>query len=230
MFQLKDSIEIWKQKLSNSNSFTNSDIEELESHLLEEIDILKEKDLTEEEAFYIATSRLGSVELLSSEFTKINTKSMYLKRVLWLLAGYILIYFIQQLILTCSLFLTNYIYSVNTFYINRFPYLSLIISIIISIIFLYFLFIPKYKLLSKIQSIFNYLFSSKRILLIFTLLILSIMNSLGFSIIDSFSLNNIAQQEAGIYKIDIDRNIFIIIWSIILCLIFVLLSFSKSRT
>ncbi|KZL90305.1 permease prefix domain 1-containing protein [Clostridium magnum] len=75
MFRLKDSIEIWKQKLSNSNSFTNSDIEELESHLLDEIEILKEKELTEEEAFYVASSRLGSVELLSSEFTKINTKS-----------------------------------------------------------------------------------------------------------------------------------------------------------
>lgn len=231
MFRLKDSIEMWKQKLSNSNSFTNSDIEELESHLLDEIEILKEKELTEEEAFYVASSRLGSVELLSSEFTKINAKSIYFKRVVWLLGGYILISFIQQLITTFSLFSTNYIYTINAFHANNLPYLSFMISIIISTIFLYFLIIPKYKLLSKIQSNFNYLFNYKRLFLVLSFVILTIMNSIGFNILRMLIMNNIVNNmaEGGLTKATINENMFAIIWSIILCLTFMLLSLRESR-
>lgn len=231
MFRLKDSIEIWKQKLSSSNSFTNSDIEELESHLLDEIDILKEKELTEEEAFYVASNRLGSVELLSSEFTKINTKSIYLKRVVWLLGGYILISFIQQLISTFSLFSTNYIYTINTFYAIKFPYLSLIISIIISIIFLHFLFIPKYKLLLKLQSNFNYLFNYKKLVLVLIFLILTVMNSIGFNILRMLILSNIVNTmvEEVLIRTTINENIFVIIWSTILCFTFMSVSLRKTN-
>ncbi len=228
MFRLKDSIDNWKQKLSNSNSFTNSDIEELESHLLEEIDILKKKELTEEEAFYIASSRLGSVELLSSEFSKINTKSIYLKRVAWLLGGYILISFIQQLIAAFSIFLTSYIDTINTFDTDTLFYFNLVISIIISIIFLYFLLIPRYQLLSKIQSAFNYLFAFKKRLLMLLFLVFIIINSAGFNILRVFVVNNLGVSDYG--KMMMSENIFIIIWSIILCMTFMLLSFRKSRS
>jgi len=228
MFRLKDSIDNWKQKLSNSNSFTNSDIEELESHLLEEIDILKKKELTEEEAFYIASSRLGSVELLSSEFSKINTKSIYLKRVAWLLGGYILISFIQQLIAAFSIFLTSYIDTINTFDTDTLFYFNLVISIIISIIFLYFLLIPRYQLLSKIQSAFNYLFAFKKRLLMLLFLVFIIINSAGFNILRVFVVNNLGVSDYG--KMMMSENIFIIIWSIILCMTFMLLSFRKSQS
>lgn len=230
MYRLKESIESWKQKLYISNSFTNSDIEELESHLLDEIDLLKEKELTEEEAFYVASNRLGSVELLSTEFTKINTKSIYLKRVVWLLGGYILISFIQQLITTFSLYSTNYIYAINAFYTTKFPYLSLMISVIISTIFFYFLFIPKYKLLSVIQSAFNYLYNYRRLVLVLIFLILTVMNSIGFNVLRAFLLNSIVNNmaEGVLSRTMINENIFTIIWSVILCLAFMVVSFKKN--
>lgn len=46
MFQLDKSLEDWKGKLINSNTMTESDVDELESHLLDEIDELKGKNLT----------------------------------------------------------------------------------------------------------------------------------------------------------------------------------------
>ena len=231
MFRLKDSMESWKVKLYNSNSFTSSDIEELESHLLDEIDILKNKDLSEEEAFYIACSRLGSVELLSSEFTKINTNSIYLKRVVWFLGGYILISFIQKLITIFSLFLTTYIakkiYAITTFNSDPFFYLNLTISIVISIIFLYFLFSTRYQLLLKIQSVFNYLFTFKKFILMLLFIILIIMNSLGFTILQSLIISRI--DIVILQKMMMGENIFIIIWSMILCMIFLSLTFRKSK-
>jgi hypothetical protein len=230
MFQLKDSIENWKQKLSNSNSFTSSDIEELESHLLEEVDLLKEKELTEEEAFYVASSRLGSVELLSSEFTKINTNSIYLKRIAWFLGGYILISFIQQLIAAFSLLSTSYLYTLNTLYPDQYPYLSLIISVIISTIFLYFLLTPKYQLLSKIQSSFNYLFVFKKLLLMLLFFLLIVMNSLGFALLRSIVMNKIWISVEVYTKISVSETIFVTIWSIILCVTFMVISYKKSRS
>ena len=231
MFRLKDSMESWKGKLYNSNSFTSSDIEELESHLLDEIDILKNKDLSEEEAFYIACSRLGSVELLSSEFTKINTNSIYLKRVVWFLGGYILISFIQKLITIFSLFLTTYIaekiYAITTFDSDPFLYLNFTISIVISIIFLYFLFSTRYQLLLKIQSVFNYLFTFKKFILMLLFIILIIMNSLGFTILQSLIISRI--DIVILQKMMMGENIFIIIWSMILCMIFLSLTFRKSK-
>lgn len=231
MFRLKDSIENWKQKLSLSNSFTNSDIEELESHLLEEIDTLKRKELTEEEAFFVATNRLGSVELLSSEFTKININSIYLKRVVWLLGGYLLISFIQQIINSISLISTNYIYSIDSFNIYKYPYLSLIISTIVSIIFLYFLFIPKYKLLSKIQNIFNYLFTIKKYFLILLFFVFIVVNSLGYTVLRIYIVRtmNISMGTYAYGKIMEGESMFLIIWPMLLCITFVMLSLNKSR-
>lgn len=227
MFGLTTSIENWKQNLSINNSFTNSDIEELESHLLEEIDLLKQKQLTDEEAFYVASSRLGSIELLSSEFIKINTSSIYLKRVAWFLGGYIIISFILQLINAFSLFSTNYVYNMNILYVQKFPYLSLFISVVIAAVFFYFLFTPKYNLLSKLQSIFNYLFTYKKLLLILLLSVFIIIDSIGYLAFQYFFTLHTPFENYG--QMTFGNGIFSITWSIVLCLIFILLSFRKSK-
>ncbi|WP_461206026.1 permease prefix domain 1-containing protein [Clostridium sp. DL1XJH146] len=227
MFQLDSSIDKWKIKLVNSNSFTNSDIAELESHLLEEIDNLKDKELTEEEAFYIASSRLGSVELLSSEFTKINTKPIYLKRIMWLLAGYLLITFIQNVITTLSLLLTEGFYAIYDFNEKFFTSLPLIICVILSLIFLYILLNTKYQLLTKFQSWFSYMFSHNKLLLLIVFFIFIVMNSIGFTILRSFIVKISSIQHYG--SMMYGNAIFIIIWTVLLCLIFITLTFKKSK-
>ena len=159
MFELKESIVNWKQKLNSSNSLTSNDIEELESHLLDEIDSLKEKDLSEEEAFFVATSRLGSVDLLSNEFIKVNTKTMFFKKIVLLLGGYVVISFIQNLISIISMLITQTIVISNmdpakgnvidSSYNSN---LSLGISLIFAAIVLFILLNGRLQLLTKIQA------------------------------------------------------------------------------
>lgn len=62
----------------------------METHLLEEVDNLKNKELTEEEAFLVATNRIGAVPTLNEEFNKVNLKTIWKKRMFWLLGGYLL--------------------------------------------------------------------------------------------------------------------------------------------
>ncbi len=227
MFQLDESIEKWKIKLVNSNSFTNSDIAELESHLLDEMDSLKEKELTEEEAFYIASNRLGSVELLSSEFSKVNTKTLYLKRVMWLLAGYLLISFIENVIRTLSFLLTSGFYAIFDFHKNIFTYLPLGISIILSLILLYLIFNTRYQLLNKFQSWFSYMYSFNKLMLLICFFILIVMNTIGFNLFYPLIRKPIDYMQFG--KMLSSSSHFIIIWTVLLCLIFIILTFKKSK-
>ena len=71
-FNLADAVENWKKSLSDNYSMTSDNIEELESHLLDEIDDLKSKGLNEEEAFSIAIKQIGTKDFLVSEFGKVN--------------------------------------------------------------------------------------------------------------------------------------------------------------
>ena len=49
----------------------------LESHLRDQIDDLTGRGLSEEEAFLISVKRLGSVNLISEEYSKVNTESLW---------------------------------------------------------------------------------------------------------------------------------------------------------
>ena len=69
----------WRNLCLSSGSIGNSDIEELEDHLREEIKTLTKKELTEEEAFLIAVRRMGNLPSLSKEFRKINTHDIWKK-------------------------------------------------------------------------------------------------------------------------------------------------------
>lgn len=225
MFQLEMSLENWRRKLADSSSFTKPDIDELESHLLDEIDALKKQKLTDEETFYVACSRIGSVDLLSDEFGKINFNVIWLKKFLWLLSGYILINFFQRLISTLSVFAAAEVFSFTALSSYKAVGLTLIINIIFSIVVLCLLFLPKYMLLSRLQSKFNFLFTYKRWLLIIVFLIFTIMNTIGFNLIYALFAKQIEISQYG--DIIYGQNIFMLIWTITLCLLFLFLAFKN---
>ena len=77
MFDLESKIKEWNNNLRDKGKFLHQDIEELESHLRDEIEALQKKDLTEEEAFIIAIKRLGNSEILSKEYGKVNTDTIW---------------------------------------------------------------------------------------------------------------------------------------------------------
>jgi len=89
MFDLKVQLEKWRLQLASNEAYQESDIDELETHLMEEVDNLKTKDLSEEEAFLLASNRVGSTDTLNQEFKKINSKYIWKKRILWFLGGYL---------------------------------------------------------------------------------------------------------------------------------------------
>jgi hypothetical protein len=69
----------WRDYYLRSGCIGDSDIDELEDHLREEIASLKQKELSEEEAFLIAVRRMGNPPSLSKEFRKINPHDLWKK-------------------------------------------------------------------------------------------------------------------------------------------------------
>lgn len=232
MFELKESITNWKQKLNSSNSLTSNDIEELESHLLDEIDLLKEKDLSEEEAFFVATSRLGSVDLLSSEYIKVNSRTMFFKKIVLLLGGYVVISFIQNLISIISMIICQTLVIanmdpakgnvMNSDYNSKLSFwLSLILTAIVLIIFIN----GRLQLLTKIQSGIEKLSTFKKSLIVILFLVLGFMNSMGFYMVVNLFIHG-GYDVLGIAR---GQSDFTVLWPIIICLSFILISFKENR-
>ena len=71
-FDLNHAIQRWRDGLSQSPHFRREDLAELEAHARDSVATLQAKGLTGEEAFWVATRRLGSPLGLEPEFAKIN--------------------------------------------------------------------------------------------------------------------------------------------------------------
>jgi len=87
MFDLNEQINKWRGNLAQSQTLGSSDIDELESHLHEEIENLTTLKLSDEEAFLIATYRLGDTARLSDEYAKINRGKRFRQNVSWMITG-----------------------------------------------------------------------------------------------------------------------------------------------
>lgn len=77
MFDLELNISSWCDYLRSSGKLDEVDVIELENHLREQIDELMENGLSEDESFLIGVKRLGNVNLLSEEFSKVNTENLW---------------------------------------------------------------------------------------------------------------------------------------------------------
>jgi hypothetical protein len=87
MFDINEQIIKWRSNLTKSETLGSSDIEELESHLHEEIEQLKTLKLSDEEAFLIAAHRLGTTDSLAAEYEKINRGSIFRRRLSLMITG-----------------------------------------------------------------------------------------------------------------------------------------------
>ena len=77
MFDLEKQMNLWKSHMLTARSISVDDVEELESHLRDSIDELCLKQLSVEEAFLVAVSRLGDVDGINEEFSKIDTEDVW---------------------------------------------------------------------------------------------------------------------------------------------------------
>ena len=97
MSDLEQQIAQWRAELAQSQTVNAADIDELETHLREEIGRLQTTDLSQVEAFLVARHRLGDTCGLADEFRKVNGDWRPLERLSWmalgafvyLLAGYV---------------------------------------------------------------------------------------------------------------------------------------------
>ena len=87
MFDLEKSIADWRRRMLAAGIQTPVPLEELESHLREEIERQTKSGLYEQEAFNVAVRRIGQASVLKTEFKKAERKHM--KRVLIISAGVI---------------------------------------------------------------------------------------------------------------------------------------------
>jgi hypothetical protein len=86
-FDLNQTIRQWRDVLSQSATMRAEELDELEHHLRDSMAQLRERQLTEEESFLIATRRLGGGEALAREFAKVNPNRAWQSRLCWMLTG-----------------------------------------------------------------------------------------------------------------------------------------------
>ena len=98
-FNLQQSINAYISLVRNQGSLTGSDAAELTAHLYDATEELKKRGLSEEEAFTIACKRLGNENVLTEEYSKVNTSINTNKIWAYLFIGYNLLYAFPSFIL-----------------------------------------------------------------------------------------------------------------------------------
>ena len=154
-FNLQDSINNWVNRLKSETSITKKDIEELKSNLLDLIEDLKETGLNDEEAFLVASMRLGKISDWENEYRKSNSWVLSLRRFTVIMAGvlaYFLFYHLIGLLSKLLLIILLY-YKVEgfeaVFLVSRF----LIAIHILFILFFLHLYFRDKKIISLIENI-----------------------------------------------------------------------------
>ena len=90
MSDVEKRIEQWRASLTDSQVLSRADVQEMESHLREEITHLEASGLAGDEAFIIARRRLGDPAALEEEFAKVYPHRGLVHRLCWAIAGVLL--------------------------------------------------------------------------------------------------------------------------------------------
>lgn len=89
MFELKTSIQAWRHRLMADAAIGDPDADELEDHLRAEWERLTKLGLSPQEAFAVAAHRVGDPSALALEFGKVHRDRVWMRRIQWMLAGYL---------------------------------------------------------------------------------------------------------------------------------------------
>lgn len=91
MFHLETAIDDWKAACRRGDAVNEACLAELESHLRDSVAGLLDRGLSEEEAYLVATRRLGAPGELHREFGKVHVGQVWLTRFILMLSGYLLV-------------------------------------------------------------------------------------------------------------------------------------------
>ena len=141
-FDLEKSVNDWGNELLSTQAFTNADIEELKSHLLDLYYDLQEQNLSKEEAFLVAVTRLGRSTDWSSEFEQANQKIIDLKKAVLIVIGilyYFLSYYAIRVFLAIVLLVNIIIVKESIYAVKNIKYaIIILLSVVGSFIFVLF--------------------------------------------------------------------------------------------
>ena len=87
MFDLEAQLREWKRSFTNTAAMRSADLEELEHHLRDSMTSLAALGLTPEEAFLVATHRVGAPALVAGEFAKVDGSTRWYQQASWMTAG-----------------------------------------------------------------------------------------------------------------------------------------------
>lgn len=225
MFNLKESIEIWKRGFYKDESFTRDDVDELESHLLDMIYDLEEKGYSREDSFKKASETLGSCEILSNDFNTVNKLNILIRRFVLCIIGFTLIDFMRQLIVMITglviIPLKNILSNIKPFKIplinpflklmygqyDRVIQIAFIISITLGIGMIYLILSSKRNLTSKLIDKIEYIYANKLIYKVGMFILLILTNFLPYFIqgilINNMGLTIYGQFNMGLYLFEL---------------------------
>lgn len=86
-FDLNRSLREWRRRFVASAVIQAENLDEMETHLRESTTALVRTGLSEEEAFLIASRRLGPSDALEAEYAKVHPGDVRRTRAAWMLAG-----------------------------------------------------------------------------------------------------------------------------------------------
>ncbi|RUO71314.1 permease prefix domain 1-containing protein [Pseudidiomarina salinarum] len=81
-FNMEARIEEWKTYLAKHAAIDGQDIDELEGHLRDQVDELRAAGLDEDEAFLVATKRIGNLNAVSREYAEVHSGRLWRNLVL----------------------------------------------------------------------------------------------------------------------------------------------------
>ncbi|MEI9962189.1 MAG: hypothetical protein WDM76_13965 [Limisphaerales bacterium] len=84
-FDLNRAIQQWRENLAQLPAIRSENLDELETHLRDSVATLQTPELSVEEAFLVATRRVGNNAVLGKEFGKVNAVNIWVERCLWAL-------------------------------------------------------------------------------------------------------------------------------------------------
>ncbi|MBN1817284.1 MAG: ABC transporter ATP-binding protein [Sedimentisphaerales bacterium] len=87
MFIVDRRIAEWRNGLAETGRFTAANLDELEAHVREKMEELQTLPLSEEEAFLVASHRLGEKRDLTAEYDKVNSGLIWSHRFFWMIVG-----------------------------------------------------------------------------------------------------------------------------------------------
>lgn len=102
MFQLESALKDWRTRMVQHGTVASADVDELESHLRDDMEQLVEQGLSEAEAFLVAAHRLGTPSELAAEYGKVNTALVWTRRVFWMLTGFMAVSLLLAVVSTAG--------------------------------------------------------------------------------------------------------------------------------